>query len=110
MRIEKGQVAVVTGGSSGIGFALADVLVRRGVDVMIADIREDAIPVAVDALAGKPGHVAGVRADVSVDADIDALADAAVERFGRVDLVCNNAGVVCEQAPTWSSDRRRGGG
>jgi NAD(P)-dependent dehydrogenase (short-subunit alcohol dehydrogenase family) len=68
---------------------------------MIADIREDAIPVAVDALAGQPGHAAGVRVDVSVDADLDALADATVERFGRVDLVCNNAGVVCEQAPTW---------
>ena len=48
MRIDTGQVAVVTGGTSGIGFALADALVRRGVHVMIADIREDAIPVAVD--------------------------------------------------------------
>jgi NAD(P)-dependent dehydrogenase (short-subunit alcohol dehydrogenase family) len=101
MRIERGRVAVVTGGASGIGFAIADALVRRGVNVMIADIREDAIPVAVDALAGRPGHAAGVHADVSVDADLDALADATVERFGRVDLVCNNAGVVCERAPTW---------
>jgi NAD(P)-dependent dehydrogenase (short-subunit alcohol dehydrogenase family) len=101
MRIVAGQVAVVTGGTSGIGLAIAGALVQRGVNVMIADIREDAIPVAVDALAGRPGHAAGVRADVSVDADLDALADATVERFGRVDLVCNNAGVVCEQAPTW---------
>src|SRR4029453_2077044 len=101
MRIETGQVAVVTGGTSGIGFAIADALVRRGVNVMIADIREDAIPVAVDALAGRRGHAAGVHADVSVEADLDALADETVERFGRVDLVCNNAGVVCEQAPTW---------
>jgi NAD(P)-dependent dehydrogenase (short-subunit alcohol dehydrogenase family) len=101
MRIEAGRVAVVTGGTSGIGFAIADTLVRRGVHVMIADIREHAIPVAVDALAGHRGHAAGVRADVGVDADLDALADATVERFGRVDLVCNNAGVVCEQAPTW---------
>jgi NAD(P)-dependent dehydrogenase (short-subunit alcohol dehydrogenase family) len=87
MRIRPGQVAVVTGGTSGIGFAIADVLVRRGVNVMIADIREDAIPVAVDALAGQRGHVAGVRADVRVDADLDALADQTVERFGRIDLV-----------------------
>jgi NAD(P)-dependent dehydrogenase (short-subunit alcohol dehydrogenase family) len=76
-------------------------LVGRGVDVMIADIREDAIPIAVDALSGRPGRAAGVRADVSVDADVDALADETVERFGRIDLVCNNAGVVCEQAPVW---------
>src|ERR1700748_2551712 len=101
MRIDTGQGALVTGGTSGIGFAVADALVRRGVSVMIADIREDAIPIAVDALAGQPGHAAGVRVDVSVDADLDALADATVERFGRVDLVCNNAGVGCEQAPTW---------
>ena len=59
MRIETGQAAVVTGGTSGIGFALAETLVRRGVNVMIADIREDAIPVAVDALAGRRGHAAG---------------------------------------------------
>lgn len=101
MKVEAGQTAVVTGGTSGIGFALAEALVARGVNVMLADIREDAIPLAVDALAGQPGHAAGVRADVGVDADLDAVADETLERFGRVDLVCNNAGVVCEQAPTW---------
>ncbi len=101
MKIEAGQVAVVTGGTSGIGLALAALLVRRGVNVMIADVREDAIPTAVDALSRQPGRVVGVHADVSVDADVDALADETIERFGRVDLVCNNAGVVCEQAPMW---------
>ena len=101
MKITAGQVAVVTGGTSGIGFALAAHLARRGVNVMVADIREDAIPVAVDALSGQPGRVAGVRADVGVAADVDALADETLTRFGRVDLVCNNAGVVCEQTPTW---------
>jgi NAD(P)-dependent dehydrogenase (short-subunit alcohol dehydrogenase family) len=101
MKIEAGQVAVVTGGASGIGFALAAALVRRGVNVMIADVREDAIPAAVDSLSRHPGRVIGVHADVSVDADVDALADETLERFGRVDLLCNNAGVVCEQAPMW---------
>jgi NAD(P)-dependent dehydrogenase (short-subunit alcohol dehydrogenase family) len=101
MKIEAGQVAVVTGGSSGIGLALATVLVRRGVNVMIADVREDAVPIAVDALSGHAGRAVGVHADVTVDADVDALADETIERFGRVDLVCNNAGVVGELAPTW---------
>ncbi|MFI5508199.1 SDR family NAD(P)-dependent oxidoreductase [Mycobacterium sp. NPDC051804] len=101
MKIEAGQVAVVTGGTSGIGLAIAAVLVRRGVNVMIADVREDAIPTAVDALSRHPGRIVGVHADVSVDADVDALADETIERFGRVDLVCNNAGVVGEMAPTW---------
>jgi NAD(P)-dependent dehydrogenase (short-subunit alcohol dehydrogenase family) len=101
MKFGTGQVAVVTGGTSGIGFALAASLVRRGVNVMVADIREDSIPAAVDALSGHPGRAAGVRADVSVAADVDALADETVDRFGRVDLVCNNAGVVCELSPAW---------
>ena len=101
MKIEAGQVAVVTGGTSGIGLALSTALVRRGVNVMIADVREDAIPAAVEALSRYPGRVVGVHADVGVDADVDALADETIERFGRIDLVCNNAGVVCEIAPTW---------
>ena len=92
---------MVTGGASGIGFALAALLVRRGVNVMIADVREDGIPAAVDALSGHAGTAAGVRADVGVAAEVDALADETIERFGRVDLVCNNAGVVCELSPTW---------
>jgi NAD(P)-dependent dehydrogenase (short-subunit alcohol dehydrogenase family) len=101
MKIEAGQVAVVTGGTSGIGFGLATVLSRRGVNVMIADLREDAIPAAVDALSRHPGRVVGVPADVGVDADVDALADETIERFGRVDLVCNNAGIIGQQAPIW---------
>jgi NAD(P)-dependent dehydrogenase (short-subunit alcohol dehydrogenase family) len=101
MKIEAGQAAVVTGGTSGIGYALAQLLVGRGVNVMIADVRESAIPAAVDALSRQPGEVAGVRVDVSVDADVDGLVDITIEHFGRVDLVCNNAGVVCRQSPMW---------
>ena len=101
MKITAGQVAVVTGGTSGIGFALADHLGRRGVNVVIADVREEAIPVAVGALSGRSAELVGVRTDVGVEADVQALADATMERFGRVDLVCNNAGVVCELAPMW---------
>jgi NAD(P)-dependent dehydrogenase (short-subunit alcohol dehydrogenase family) len=101
MRITAGQVAVVTGGTSGIGFGLAGELVRRGVHVVIADVRDAALPAAVDALSSGPGEVIGVRTDVTVEADVHALADATVERFGRADLLCNNAGVVCELAPMW---------
>jgi NAD(P)-dependent dehydrogenase (short-subunit alcohol dehydrogenase family) len=101
VKITAGQVAVVTGGTSGIGFALADHLARRGIHVVIADVREDAIPVAVGALSGHSAEIVGLRTDVGVEADVQALADATMERFGRVDLVCNNAGVVCELAPMW---------
>ena len=101
MLITAGQVAVVTGGSSGIGFALADRLAGRGVHVVIADIRDDAIPPAVEALSVHGVDVLGVRTDVGVEAEVRSLADTVAERFGRVDLVCNNAGVVCELAPMW---------
>ncbi|KUH75059.1 short-chain dehydrogenase [Mycolicibacterium novocastrense] len=101
MRIEAGKVAVVTGGTSGIGFALAAHLARRGVDVVIADIRENAIPPAIEALSSHLGTVTGLRVDVRDAAEVDALAAHTLDRFGRVDLVCNNAGVVCEQTPTW---------
>jgi NAD(P)-dependent dehydrogenase (short-subunit alcohol dehydrogenase family) len=101
MKLEAGRVAVVTGGASGIGFALAELLVRRGLDVLVADVRGDALPAALDALTGHPGRVAGFRADVSLAADVDAMAAETVGRFGRVDLVCNNAGVVCELTPAW---------
>lgn len=110
MKIKAGQVAVVTGGTSGIGLALAAHLVRRGVDVVLADVREDAIPAAVDVLSGHAGSAVGVRVDVRAAADVDALADETLERFGRVDLVCNNAGVVCEQTPMWERDWRPGSG
>jgi NAD(P)-dependent dehydrogenase (short-subunit alcohol dehydrogenase family) len=101
VKLTAGQVAVVTGAASGIGFALAQRLVHRGVHVVIADIRGAAIPVAVDALSGSSAEIVGVRTDVGVEADVAALADATMERFGRVDLVCNNAGVVCELTPMW---------
>lgn len=101
MRITAGQVAVVTGGTSGIGLGLASELVRRGVHVVIADVREDAIPDAVATLSGGDADVVGVHTDVTVEADVQALAATTVETFGRVDLVCNNAGVVCERVPIW---------
>jgi NAD(P)-dependent dehydrogenase (short-subunit alcohol dehydrogenase family) len=101
VRITTGQVAVVTGGTSGIGFALADALSGRGVHVVIADVREDAIAPAAEALSGRDGEVVGVRTDVTASAEMQSLADTVLERFGRIDLVCNNAGVVCELAPTW---------
>ena len=82
------KVAVVTGGASGIGKALATRFAAEGMQVMIADVEEAALAAAADELG-----VVGVRTDVSDAASVQALADAAVERFGTVHLVCNNAGV-----------------
>jgi NAD(P)-dependent dehydrogenase (short-subunit alcohol dehydrogenase family) len=94
-----GKVAVVTGGASGIGLAIAKGAQARGAKVVIADIRADALAEAEAALAGG-GEVLAVRGDVSRRDDVDALAEAAVARFGGVNLLVNNAGVFASGL-TW---------
>ncbi len=82
------RVAVVTGGASGIGKGIARQLIRQGMHVVIADIEAEALAVS----AAELGAV-GIRTDVSDAASVQALADAVEQRFGRVHLVCNNAGI-----------------
>jgi NAD(P)-dependent dehydrogenase (short-subunit alcohol dehydrogenase family) len=84
------QVAVITGGASGIGLALARAFAAEGCRVVIADIEETALEKAAAFL---PQHTLAVRTDVSKAADVEALANATLERFGRVDILCNNAGI-----------------
>ncbi len=83
-----GKVAVVTGGASGIGKGIATQLVAEGAQVIIADIQRD----AMEATAAQIGAVA-VATDVSDPASVDALAAAALDRYGAVHVVCNNAGI-----------------
>lgn len=92
MRDLSGKVAVITGAASGIGLALAEGALARGARVVISDVREDALAEA-EALLAPRGEVLAVRADVAFFADVEALAQAAVARFGRVNLLVNNAGV-----------------
>lgn len=92
MKNFKNAVAIITGGASGLGLALAREAQARGCHLVIADIRQDALDAAVAELSAK-GEVIGVRTDVSKAADIEALADAAVARFGKVNLLVNNAGI-----------------
>lgn len=89
-----GKVAVITGGASGIGFATAAALATQGVRLVLADIEEPALAEAVDRLAGTGAGVIGVRTDVGRKGDVERLADAAWRRWGRVDIVFNNAGVA----------------
>lgn len=92
MRDFSGAVAVITGGAGGLGLALARAAQARGCKLVIADIRQDTLDAAVAELAAG-GEVIGVRADVAREDDVEALAAAAVARFGKVNLLINNAGV-----------------
>lgn len=88
-----GKTAFVTGAASGIGLGIATVLAQAGVKVMLCDIEQAALDRAVAALAATNADVAGVKADVSLKAELQAAADATIARFGRVHILINNAGV-----------------
>lgn len=81
-------MAVVTGGASGIGRAMAARFAAEGMHVVIADVEADALAATADELG-----VVGVRTDVTDAASVAALAEATLDRFGAVHVVCNNAGV-----------------
>jgi len=93
MRNFKGRVAVITGGASGIGLALARRLGAEGMKLAIADVDEAALAAASAELEAAGHEVLARRTDVSKADEIQALADATVARYGAVHLLCNNAGV-----------------
>ena len=89
----QGKVAVITGGASGIGKAVAAAAVAEGMKVVVADIEEGALKEAADELASGRSEILGVVTDVSDGASVRELRDRALDRFGAVHLVHNNAGV-----------------
>jgi NAD(P)-dependent dehydrogenase (short-subunit alcohol dehydrogenase family) len=103
MRDLAGRVAVVTGGASGIGRGMAEVFARAGMKVVVADVDEARVTETARSLEKDGAEVLPVRTDVSKQADVDALARRAVDTFGGVHVVCNNAGVAHGGVPTWQS-------
>lgn len=100
MRAFQGGTAVITGGASGIGLAVAQVLGRRGMRLVLADIEPGALDASVADLERAGVEAIGVPTDVRERAAVHALADAAWDRFGAVHLVMHNAGVVAF-GPVW---------
>ncbi len=93
------KVAVVTGAASGIGLAMAERFVGEGMRVVLADVEPDALATAARGL-GARGEVLAVRTDVSRGADLEHLAQETLARFGKVHVLCNNAGVSVG-GPMW---------
>jgi NAD(P)-dependent dehydrogenase (short-subunit alcohol dehydrogenase family) len=95
------RVAVVTGGAGGIGMAMARAFAARGARIVLADLDEEALATAEKELTTAGAEVLGVQTDVTRRESLALLADMALRRFGAVHIVCNNAGVVENNAPVW---------
>jgi NAD(P)-dependent dehydrogenase (short-subunit alcohol dehydrogenase family) len=105
MKELKGKVAVITGAASGIGRGIAERCVREGMKVVLADIEEANLSKTETELKSLGGSVLGVRTDVSKRSDVERLARQALDAFGQVHLLFNNAGVGAGGVPweaTWN--------
>jgi Short-chain alcohol dehydrogenase of unknown specificity len=93
MKDLKDKVVVITGGASGIGLAMARRFAADGAKLVLADIEQGALDAAVTELADCGTDVIGHRTDVADYASVEVLEARAIERFGKVHVLCNNAGV-----------------
>ena len=90
----EGRVAIVTGGSRGIGAAIAAWLAEHGASVVVSGRDADRLQSAVKGMEGIGGRVLGLAADAAKREDADRLVDTAKQEFGRLDVVVNNAGIT----------------
>ena len=110
MKQFEGKTAVVTGAASGIGRALAERFAQARMQVVLADIEKDALDRAVQELEQRQYRVIGVVANTMVRESVEALAKRAIEEFGKVHVVCNNAGIAAMASgmkPIWEVVRSR---
>ncbi len=89
----QGRSAIVTGGSKGIGRGIAETFAAAGVNVLVTARNQADLDATVDALAGQPGRVSGMSADVTNPDDCRRTVETATERHGGLDIVCANAGI-----------------
>jgi NAD(P)-dependent dehydrogenase (short-subunit alcohol dehydrogenase family) len=97
----EGRVAVVTGGASGLGLAMAQRFAEAGMNIVLGDIEAEPLAMAEAAIAAKGVKVLPVRTDVAKSEDVETLAESAYQRFGAVHILCNNAGVGGSPGPMW---------
>lgn len=96
----KNKVAIVTGAGSGIGRSIAIAYANEGAAVMVSDINEKGGNETVELISKNGGKAAFFKADSSSATDNEALVNATVKQFGKLDIACNNAGIGGESNPT----------
>jgi NAD(P)-dependent dehydrogenase (short-subunit alcohol dehydrogenase family) len=94
MKDFEGKTAVITGAASGIGFALAERCASERMNVVLADIEEDALKAAVKKIEERQVRAIGVPSNMMIEAAVNEVAERAIAEFGKVHLLCNNAGVA----------------
>jgi NAD(P)-dependent dehydrogenase (short-subunit alcohol dehydrogenase family) len=92
----KDKVAIVTGGGSGIGKAIAKAFVAEGAKVVIADMNREKANSVVSDIKETGGKALAATADVGFAGDVDEMVEAATEHFGRIDILVNNAGIILQ--------------
>src|SRR5476649_1821633 len=102
MKDLKDKVAVITGGASGLGRAMAERFAREGMSIVLADVEPNALAKAEADMKAAGARVIGVLTDVSKAADVEALAQKTLSAFGAVHLLANNAGVA-EGGNVWDN-------
>ncbi len=107
MGILDGKVAVITGSSKGLGFAIAEAYAKAGASVVVAARTKSAVDESVKDLQSKGYKASGTTCDVGDYAQVKALADHAVKAFGKIDVWVNNAGVAGVYGPTAHIPRER---
>jgi NAD(P)-dependent dehydrogenase (short-subunit alcohol dehydrogenase family) len=107
MREVSGKVAVVSGGAGGIGRAMGEVFGAAGMKIVLADVQPEPLAKTVDELQSQGLDVIGVPTDVSIYDSVCALRDAAIDAFGGVHVLCNNAGIGAgAEGPMWEHELR----
>jgi NAD(P)-dependent dehydrogenase (short-subunit alcohol dehydrogenase family) len=99
-----GKVALVTGGSSGIGRATAQIFAREGAKVVVADVMVDGGAETVRLITAASGEAIFVKTDVAQTAEVEAMVKKAVDTYGRLDCAFNNAGIEGALQPTSEYD------
>jgi NAD(P)-dependent dehydrogenase (short-subunit alcohol dehydrogenase family) len=97
----EGKTAVVTGAASGIGLGMARAFAKNGMSVVLSDIHEERLAVALANVRALGAKVIALATDVSQQAEVKRLADAALSEFGAIHVACNNAGVAIRGKGVW---------
>lgn len=95
----QGKTAIITGAGSGIGKASVDLFLKQGADVVAADVNYDAVAAQKSEFPDYAGHLEPVKVDVSRRDQVEAMVDTAVAKFGKLDILFNNAGIMDGNEP-----------